>query len=170
MTLPTNDSIKQISDLAKKQIELLDAIEDSEERLEELKDLLKQVSEVDLPTAMFEAGVSSFTLENGMKVSTKEDVFASIPKGKEDEAFRWLTDNGFGGIIKHVVSASFAKEEDEIAQELISKARAMGLNPEDKRSVHASTLKAFVKEQLSQGNNIPLETFGAFQVTKATVK
>jgi hypothetical protein len=170
MTLPTNDSIKQISDLAKKQVDILNRIDEAEERLKELNEMLKQVSEVDLPTAMFEAGVSSFTLDNGMKVSTKEDVYASIPKGKEDEAFGWLNSNGFGGIIKHVVSASFAKEEDEIAKELISKARAMGLNPEDKRSVHSATLKAFVKEQLAQGKNIPLETFGAFQVTKATVK
>jgi hypothetical protein len=105
-----------------------------------------------------------------MKVSTKEDVYASIPKGNEENAYEWLNENGFGGIIKHVVSASFGKEEDSRAAEFVKAAQELGLTPEDKRSIHSATLKAFVKEQLAQGKNIPLELFGAFQITKATVK
>jgi len=170
MSIPSNDSIKQIADLAQRQLDLLQKIEQVEADLKLLNEDLRVVSEVDLPTAMFEAGVSSFTLDNGMKVSTKEDVYASIPKDKESTAFAWLNTNGFGGIIKHVVSASFGKEEDARAKELIAAAQSLGLNPEDKRSVHSATLKAFVKEQLAQGKNIPLELFGAYQVTKATVK
>ena len=168
--IPENASIKQISELAKRQVGLIDQIDKKELELKKLEEDLRQVSEVDLPQAMFEAGVSSFTLENGMKVSTKDDVYASIPKAKEEEAHEWLNANGFGGIIKHVVSASFGKEEDSRAAELITAAKQLGLNPEDKRSVHSATLKAFVKEQLVQGKNIPLELFGAVQVTKATVK
>jgi len=170
MTIPSNDTIKQIATLANHQVWLIKAIEESENALKALNEQLKQVSEVDLPAAMFEAGVSSFTLENGMKVSTKEDVYASIPKGQENLAYDWLNENGFGGIIKHVVSASFGKEEDSRAKEFVKAAQDLGLNPEDKKSIHAATLKAFVKEQLQQGKNIPLDLFGAFQVTKATVK
>lgn len=170
MTIPSNQAIKQISELAKWQVTLLEDIAKKEEELVLLQENLKQVSEVDLPTAMFEAGVSSFTLDNGAKVSVKDEVYASIPKGKENEAFGWLNENGFGAIVKHVVSASFGKEEDSRAKEFVEAAKALGLTPEDKRSVHASTLKAFVKEQLQQGKNIPLELFGAFQISKASVK
>lgn len=168
--IPSNQSIKQIAELATKQEMLIQAIADKENELKRLEEDLRQVSEVDLPAAMFEAGVSSFTLENGKKVSTKEDVYASIPSAKADEAYAWLTENGFGSIIKHVVSASFGKDEDSRAQEFVHAAQELGLKCEDKRSVHASTLKAFVKEQLQQGKNIPLELFGAYQVTKAVVK
>lgn len=168
--IPTNQSIKQIADLASKQERLIQQIAAAEEDLKKLEEDLRQVSEVDLPAAMFEAGISSFTLENGKKVSTKEEVYASIPAAKAEEAYAWLTQNGYGSIIKHVVSASFGKDEDSRAQEFVHAAHELGLKCEDKRSVHASTLKAFVKEQLQQGKNIPLELFGAYQVTKATVK
>ena len=168
--IPSNQSIKQIAELANKQVDLIQKIANTESSLKELQEDLRQVAEVDLPAAMFEAGVAAFTLENGMKVSTKEDVFAAIPKGSEETAYAWLGENGYGGIIKHVVSASFGKEEDSRAQEFVKAAQELGLQTEDKRTIHASTLKAFVKEQLQQGKNIPLELFGAFQITKATVK
>lgn len=168
--IPSNESIKQIAVLAARQVDLGTQIEEMKKVLENLEQDLKQVAEVDLPAAMFEAGISSFTLENGTKVTTKEDIYASIPKGKESEAFTWLGDNGFGGIIKHVVSASFGKEEDSRAQEFIKAAKELGLEPEDKRAVHPSTLKAFIKEQLQQGTNLPLDLFGAFQIKKAVIK
>ena len=50
---------------------------------------------------------------------------------------------------------------------LSERLRAMGLQPSLDQSVHAQTLKAFLKEQLAMGTNIPLDLFGARPVWTA---
>ena len=45
----------------------------------------------------------------------------------------------------------------------------MGFDPALDQGVHAQTLKAFLKEQLSKGANIPLELFGARPVWTAKI-
>jgi len=45
-----------------------------------------------------------------------------------------------------------------------------GLDPEQKEAVHPSTLKAFVKEQIEKGSEIPSETFGIFIGQKTVIK
>ena len=52
--------------------------------------------------------------------------------------------------------------EDSIANEFIDKVKSLGYQPIQKLSVHAMTLKAFVREQIAEGNDLPMDTFGVF--------
>ena len=40
---------------------------------------------------------------------------------------------------------------------------------EHKESVHAGTLTAFVKEQMGEGNNIPMDLLGVFEYSKTKI-
>jgi hypothetical protein len=51
-----------------------------------------------------------------------------------------------------VVSVQFGQGEDERAQEVIDVLKKEGLLPEQKESVHPSSLKAFVREQIESNN------------------
>ena len=55
---------------------------------------------------------------------------------------------------------------ESFQQALHVAAKALGLDEvmgiEDKATVHPSTLKAFVREQLAEGSDLPFETFGVF--------
>lgn len=165
----TNEELKAISKLAEKQVELEERINFSKIALDRLNDELKQVSTIDLPAMMNEVGVDSFKLTNGRSITLKTDVFCSIPKDDNGKAFRWLRENNFDSLIKNIVISEFGKGEDEQAVEAMWLLTEAGIKAEQKESVHAMTLKAFVNEQVKAGSEIPLNLFGAFFVTKSKV-
>ena len=57
-------------------------------------------------------------------------------------------------MIKNVVSVQFRQGEDERAQEVIDVLKKEGLLPEQKESVHPSSLKAFVREQVESNTQV----------------
>ena len=48
-------------------------------------------------------------------------------------------------------------------------AESRGYCAETKREVHASTLRAFVKERVEAGDEFPMELFGAWVGQRATI-
>ena len=165
----TNDELRLVSTLAEKQVILEASVKATEESLTELKQELRLLAQETLPNAMAECGMSAFTLVNGRKITIKTNYYAALPKGQEGEAFDWLRGHGFGALIKNQVIAEFGKGEDERAQEVIELLREDGIYPEQKMGVHAQTLKAFVKEQISSGRELPLELFGAFVLNESVI-
>jgi hypothetical protein len=73
-------------------------------------------------------------------------------------------------IIKNDVTVSFGKGQDNIAGDLVGKLEQDGFNTSQKTYVHASTLKAFVKERFVNGKPIDLDMFGAFVANAAEIK
>lgn len=166
----TDDELSSVAALASRQAELEYRIKRGESLLDDLKKEWRQIAEHDLPNAIQEVGLSTFTLADGRKISTKTEVYASIPKDNPNKAFAWLRANGHGALIKNVISAEFGKGEDEQAVEAASALAEAGFKPSQKESVHPMTLKAFLKEQLEKGVDVPLEDFGAHIVTRAKVE
>jgi hypothetical protein len=103
-------------------------------------------------------------------VSTKQEYYASIPAEKSGQAFAWLREHGYGAIIKNVISAEFGKGEDEKALEAATVLAEAGFKPSQKESVHPMTLKAFVKEQMEKGNEVPADLLGVFTITRSKVE
>ena len=137
-----------------------------------LKKFKQEIIEMELrtiPDIMTELGVAEFTNTDGVKVTIKPFISASIPKKRMEEAHAWLKDNGHGDLIKHFVSVDVGKKGNDagLALEALSE---LGLDPTDKENVHPQTLKAFVREQVESGEPIPLELFGAYFEQKATIK
>lgn len=167
---PSSDALAEVGALAARQIELEDAIAETERTLKALKRDLQRISDNELPLALNEHGLSEIAMADGSKVTVKQIVRASIPKDKREAAFHWLDEHGFGDLIKHKVTATFGKGEDAEAQASIAALRDMGLDPEDAKSVHTSTLGAFVREQIEGGADIPFDLLGVYvgQQTKIT--
>jgi len=170
--MPTNSEISEIAALAANQLFWQKKVTEAELLLKDVADRLRQVQEIDLPNAMAQAGVSSITLPSGEKVSIKEDIFASIPKDRLDQALGWLRNQGLGDVIKNAVTVAFGKGEDEQANELlrILTEHHWRQLADQKMSVHPQTLKALIKEQLAKGTNVPFELFGVVPFTKAIIK
>ena len=108
-------------------------------------------------------------LESGEKITVKREYAASITAEKQGEAFRWLRENGHEGIIKHDLAVNLKKGEEQEFTRLIKVVDELGLTYTDKEFVHPQTLKSFVKEQISSGSNLPLETFSVFPVRKTKI-
>ena len=163
-------SLKEVAELAASiQAQELKILE-LEAKIKEEKNLYKKLSEVELPELMETLGLSEFALVDGSKVTIKENIQASISKSNEKAAFQWLRDNGFGDLIKNEIKTSFGKGQEELAEEAVSKLQEIGVDVNQKKSVHPSTLKAFVKEELSEGRDVPSDLFSIFIGKKSLIK
>ena len=89
----SDKQLKTVSELAMYQTLIDDRIKKVEEELATLKNQFKQVSQVDLPEALAETGLTEIKLTDGSKITVQQFYNASIPKDRMDEAFTWLRDN-----------------------------------------------------------------------------
>ena len=164
----TDGEVRRIAELANKQRDLERGVADLESQLKAKKEQLRVVQEHDLPDALAEAGVSEIRLADGSRVKAEPFVTAHITKAKSEEAHAWLVDNGFGDIIKREVTAKFGKSDDnwKIAVEAL---QARGIKIETKEAVHHSTLKAFAKEQMEAGTDLPVDLLGLYSGFKSKI-
>ena len=159
-----------VSNLANKQLKLATELKQLEVDLKAKKEELRLTSEQELPDAMQAAGLTQIVLSTGEKISINEFYNAHISKANQEVAYQWLIKNGHAGLIKNEVLLKFDRGEDEKVAQTVSALQARGLSPNVRQSVHHSSLKAFVKEQFTAGNDIPTEPFGIYIGTKAIIK
>ena len=155
-------SLKALSEKSQELQKLDGDIQDLEEKLGQLKASYRQLSEVDIPNMLSELGLSEITLADGNKISTATYYSARISEEKREEAFTWLNNNGFADIIKNTVSVSFGRDEDDSARKLVDSLEDNGYTTAQKQWVEPMTLKAFVREQVEKGSDLPLETFNVY--------
>ena len=166
----TDGELSIVSTLANKQLKLATDVAELEASLKAKKEELRLTSEQELPDAMQAAGLTQITLSTGEKISINEFYNAHISKANQEKAYEWLVSNGHEGLIKNEVLMKFGRDESEVVEQTVSALQSRGLSPEVRQSVHPSTLKAFVKEQFTSGNDIPTEPFGIYIGTKASIK
>ena len=152
---------KQLSQLVRSLRNVEQQIEDAENHIKSLKQEKHSLSVENIPALMDEMGVERIDVD-GLTVERKMIISASIPKDRKDEAFSWLRENGLDDIIKNDVTCSFGKGQDNSAKNVIAILQDAGFDPATKTHVHPSTLKAFVKERVTDGKPIDLDMFGAF--------
>jgi len=160
---------KQLSSLVRNLRNVEQQIEDAEEHLKALKQEKHKLSVENIPALMDEMGVERLDVD-GVTVERKMIVSASIPAARKDEAFSWLRENGLDDIIKNDVTCSFGKGEDNVAGDVVGLLQERGFDPKTKTHVHPSTLKAFVKERITDGKPIDLDMFGAFISNAAQIR
>ena len=162
-------SLNEMSSLARALVSADTRVDEAERLLKAAKEHARVLREETIPSSMQELGVESLKLETGETISVKQDVYASIPKAGMGDACEWLNEHGFGGLIKLSVDVSYGKGEQEQAMEVYNELVGRGLNATIDQGIHAQTLKAFLREQLAKGSNIPLDLFGARPVWVAKI-
>jgi len=166
----SDGELSLVSALANQQLELAKELEKLETAVKAKKEELRLTSEQELPDAMQAAGLTQIKLSTGENITISEFYNAHISKANQEIAYKWLLDNGHQDLIKNEVLLKFGREETAVVDETVAALKARGLAPEIRQSIHPSTLKAFVKEQLTTGNDIPTEPFGIYIGTKAIIK
>lgn len=137
---------------------------------ESLQKRYRHVVEKLLPEQMHTAGIFDFTAADGSKVQLKDEFFANISKERQHDAHAWLRENGHDDLIKNTITVPLTRGQDNTAKSLISQLEQMGLNYTQAESVHASTLKSFVKEQITKGKPLPHDLLGIHVVNRAVIK
>ena len=170
LTSLDEQGLSRVSALARQQVLLEQRIADLEAELKDTQERYREVAEDLLPAAMTESGLTKLKLSDGSEVSVSKFYGASIPKDRAEAAHRWLSDNGFGDLIKNQITASFGRNEGNRAAELFHSLEEKGYSPSQKQWVEPMTLKAFVKEQVESGSPPPDDLFGVFIGEKAKIR
>jgi hypothetical protein len=132
----------------------------AEEALTRAQQVLNDIRLDELPKLMEECGVTSVGIEaegNLPPYEAKAKAFynASISAEHAAEAFAWLRKQGHGDLIKNIITVQLGMGEDKVAKKLLAAIKKLKVDCEQKTSVHGSTLKAFVKEQIEKYQTTP---------------
>lgn len=158
---PGEDLLSTITTLATKLTTLVDKKNDLEKHLEETNAAIEELSVRKLPTILLGVGLNELRTRNGRIIKVTTDYFAKIPAAKKQEAAEWLRSHNMGSILK---------EEITVAPTEKAKLKLLGIEHTIDTSVHPSTLKALVREQIEAKNDFPRELFGVHVVDRVVVK
>jgi hypothetical protein len=168
--VPKEEKLSELAKAIKIMANLEDEIQCMTDNLKKLDEEYANVQRNIIPDIFDEIGISDFTMADGTKVRVDRDYAASITEANKSEAFAWLEKEGHEDIIKHDVVIKLKKGENETYKEVVNDLQLMGVDFNDKEYVHPLTLKAFVKEQMTNGSDIPQETFGIFPIRITKLK
>lgn len=167
---PLGDNIlAQIAATARDAMEAQREIEEAEENLRRAKQRRRTLVEETLPELMRDAGQTSLTTIDGIKVTTRDMYRGTPSKANQREAYQWLRDNGQGAIIKSTLEATFGRGDDERAQQALDSLGKLGVTAGTKETVHWQTLASVVRERLAQGQPCPMDLLGVHTWTEAVI-
>ena len=172
------DQLVLLGQLADKLEAKKNAVDEAERLLKVAQEEYRQVRERELPELMLSIGLKDITTSGGVGVELREEIRASLPKegAERDRAMAWLKDNDHAGLIKTEISIRLDRTQvehaDVVWQDIISKMELLGIDPDVRRKedVHHQTLCAFLREEMRQGHEVPLDYFGAFVQKFAEIK
>jgi hypothetical protein len=168
ITIDTSVS-QDIAELCNKLLDIQKEVTTLEDQLKKKKEEELKLSESDIPNLMQKAGVAQIKLTDGSSVEIKPYYGARIPASRTEEAFDWLRENNFADLIKNNVTLSFSRNEDNLAKSLVDELRNKGHNVKQAEKVEPMTLKAFVKEQIEKGKDVPSDLFGVYVATRTKI-
>jgi len=154
------DVLGRISVLADKMHDLDKELAQVDMQMKRLKEQRRQISEEQLPELFERVGMQELKTRSGLPLKMKERVHTNVSKDRKPAAIAWLDENGHGGMVKRNVIIEFDKTQADKVEALFRLIGRGWPNHRQELDVHASTVKAFVTQQLKDGKEIPLDTFG----------
>tara|TARA_R110002020_G_scaffold9522_5_gene37352 strand:- start:6580 stop:7122 length:543 start_codon:yes stop_codon:yes gene_type:complete len=161
--------VDPISKACQDQLNFEKEIEDLETLIKQKKEAVRQNGET-IVSLMEERGVKSIKMSDGQSVDIKPFYTGSISKDNQEEAFAWLRNEGYDDIIKNQVILKFGRAEDDKADQIFSDLASKGLDADRNIKVEPMTLKAFIRELIENGKDIPMDLFGVYVGHKINIK
>ena len=168
ITIDTGAS-QEIAEACNKLLDVQKEVAALEDKLKKKKEEELKLSEQDIPNLMQKTGVSLLKLTDGSSVEIKPYYGARIPASRTEEAFDWLRENNHGDLIKNNVTLTFGRNQDNEAKSLVDDLRNKGHNVKQAEKVEPMTLKAFVREQIEKGKDVPADLFGVYVATRTKI-
>jgi hypothetical protein len=138
----------------------------------ELKELraARMVATTNLSDAMKSIKMTKFSLEDGREVKIKDDLTVSVPKKRMGEILTKLRELGEDDMIKEKVIVDGGAGKGNQIAELEHQCQELGLDYDKDESVNSGTLKSWLNRRRNDGEIDDLTFYGAFELTKVTIK
>ncbi len=185
---PANqDTLKVLSKEAGEVVVLQDRITKGEKLLKDLKKEVETKTCTVIPELMQEVNMDSFKLGSGHGVTIKPFIECNIPSktainrckdeddrealiDRKEDAFSWLEENQGGGLISDTVTITIPKGDEAFREEVLAVLCENKFPHEEDKSVHAGSLKKFLREKIENGVDVPQDVFSLFQGERAEIK
>lgn len=155
--------LERLKDICDVYIGLDNEVKRLEVELKEAKENFNRLRTDVLPEMFFELELSELKLRSGEKIIVTPDLTAAIKPEDRARAHAWLEKHGFGGLIKTNIDVSFSREDHDLAALAVDELQEkFGDHVTYEQRVHPGTLRAFIKEQMSEGAEIPMDLFNVF--------
>lgn len=174
--LDSGAQMERLRALVLRMAELELKVDDLEFELKETKKELGSYKEKLVPELMSEIGLDSLRTQGGIEVEVKEEVRAAFPKdsSRQASAFAYLKETGNDGLIKREITIQYGRDSTEWAERLTTQLEEWGVGDhatvQQEWTIHHQTLLAFIRSQLKEGSEIPLDMFGAYVQKFAKIK
>lgn len=166
--------MQRLNTLVHEQLLAEDEVAKAENALATAKKKLARLSEYVIPDVMEEMGITEYKTNDGLTIKLKQAIRASIAEVNRSDAFGWMTDHDHEAMIKTsiVIEKPALLDDFENADELKEALQLVmdNLPSTENKSIHSSTLSAFVRDKLEDGEEIPLDTFSVFRQVTSVIK
>ena len=164
-------TLKQISNLAAKQLKLEDEIAVLELSLKEKNASLKEISEQTLPELM-EAENLPELVYGDVSIKVSDVWYASINDGNRPTVIKFLKKHALETLMTNDVTIKFMKGQEKwLKQFLVQCARRKkSLNMSHKEAINTGTFKATVKKMVEDGEEVNLKELGVNKIHRAVTK
>lgn len=166
--------MQRLNALVHDQLLAEDEVAKAEKALATAKKKLARLSEYVIPDVMEEMGINEYKTNDGLTIKLKQAIRASISEVNRSDAFGWMTDHDHEAMIKTniVIEKPALLDDYDNAAELTAALSLIttSLPSSENKSIHSSTLSAFVRDKLEDGEEIPLDTFSVFRQVTSVIK
>ena len=143
-------------------------------QLKSIQDQIRKVKTQELPDALLSTGIDlsdektfKFPVKEGY-LELKKNIYPSIKKENQSEAYDWLLENGHD-IIKNEIKCNLTRSEYEKANLILEYLLDQGVKASLKETIHPQTFRAWAKQMMEEGLNIP-EIINIHIVNEASIK
>lgn len=182
----TPADLEKIAKMADRVAELDVLLGEEDDYIKTLKEEKNRIESISLPEAMMSCGMKEFKTHAGASVKIVDFVEVNLPaagaidKAKGDdkveleerlkEGLKFIDEHGGSSIIKSVVLVDFERGQSKAKQTFFDALIEKGYAAISADTVHPQTLKAWVKEKISNGVPVPAEPFKLYCGSRAEVK
>lgn len=155
------DGLETLADLAEQLVRLDAVVEERREALAQAEKSARILSEELIPKIVEELGMPippeglKIPTRRGFSILVKEYVSASCAKDRMPALIAWLDANGESGMVKREIKLAFNRDQGEEAIALRDELRGRYPAVDANETVHALTLKAWVRRRLEAGEDVP---------------
>ena len=168
--IPDNSDMAEVSELVTKLQDMRGKIAEIEDALKALKsDELKLSGEI-IPSKLDELGMTTFTLSDGSKIGYRTFYSGGVVKGREEEAYEWIIEQGQGHALKGTLDIPFTYEEREKYGMLKEELEAKGFDSTTSFGIHHSTMRSLIGELMQNDIIPPAEIIKSYVGRKTTIK
>ena len=168
-------AMNRIVEEAEALLAVQEEIREAEEHLKALKRVENNLAATILPDIMQSAGMGLGDAidHDGWRIRLEDFVRGSFPKDPEKSAAakEKLEEYGGEGILKSVVAVELPAGSNDLAEKVAANVRMyFGIPASISETVHPSTLAAFARERMKNGEEVDSEALGLFVQRRVKVR